>query len=240
MIRFAPKKVGATLLLLLATPSVFADLLGVEDAALLSNAVLQLKQLKEQYTVLNDTYASAKSQLNKLKELGEFNSGHYGYGAFDNGLEALSGWQTPANSWKEALENIAGGNKTRYAELVKSYEESHPMASVSAFSKGATSARLHQYDYQKKVNAAVSVETTKTFNDLNARLKSINTLALTIDKTPNTKSAIDLNSRITAELAYLSVMNLKLQTLVSQQLAEAGARELAEEGRAALFNTLPH
>ncbi|MFJ1270108.1 type IV secretion system protein [Legionella lytica] len=217
-----------------------ADLLGVEDAALLANAIKQLDELRRQYNVLQDTYDTAKSQADTLKSLKEYNSGSYGYGAFDNGLDALKSWQNPTDNWKEALEKISGGNPERYAELVKSYEASHPMLNDVDYAKGTTSNQLTQYKYSKKVNKAVSVETTKTFNEINTRLKNINKLALKIDETPNTKSAMDLNSRITAELAYINVMNLKLQTLLTQQLAQNSANDLAEEGELVRFNTSSH
>lgn len=222
-------------LLSLSAP-IHADIWGVEDAALLANAIKQLDELRNQYAILKDSYAASQGQLENLKSLKEYNSGHYGYGAFDNGLDALKGWQNPADNWKEALENISGGNSERYKELVKSYEATHPMVSDEVFSKGSTPNQLTRYQYSKKVNKAISVETTKTFNELNMRLKNINKLALEIDKTPNTKSAMDLNSRLTAELAYINVMNLKLQTLLTQQVAQDSANDLAAEGEHVRFN----
>ena len=231
------KKISLLVLILALTPVAHADLVGIEDGLLLANAVKQLAQLEQQYQLLRDTYSNAQEQLDSIKSLKDYNSGSYGYGAFENGLDALNGWQNPANNWKDALENIAGGNQERYQELVRSYEASHPMLSDAEFAKGATTDHLTQYRYSKKVNKAISIEAAKTFNELNTRLKNINTLALKIDETPNTKSAMDLNSRLTAELAYISVMNLKLQTLMTQQLAQNSANELAEEGEMVRFNT---
>lgn len=232
------KKIGALVLLSALSPIAFADVLGVGDAALLANAVQQLKQLEDQYKLLKESHDNAKSQLDAVEKLKNFNSGSYGHGSFENGTDFLKNWQNPADNWKEALEHISGGNQTRYAELVKSYEESHPMVSDAIYSKNTTPDRLAKYQYNKKINKAISVETTKTFNEINARLKSVNTLALKIDQTPNTKSSVDLNSRITAELAYIALMNLKLQTLVSQQLAQNTANELADEGEMVQFNSL--
>ena len=234
------KMIGFLALMVVLMPMAHADFLGVEDAALLAKAIEQLEQLQDQYKLLNDTYVNAQSQLENLKSLKDYNSGTYGYGAFNNGLDALKDWQNPADNWKEALEHIAGGNQGRYKELVESYEASHPMVSDKEFAKGVTTDHLTQYQYNKKFNKAMSVETTKTYNDINTCLKNIQTLALKIDQTPNTKSALDLNSRLTAELAYISVMNLKLQTLMSQQLAQTSANELAEVGEMARFNQLKH
>lgn len=234
---FFIKKIGVFLLFVALAPQATADILGVSDAALLLKAVEQLRQLQEQYNLLNDTYQNAQSQLDSINRLKEYNSGSYGHGSFNNGVDALNGWKNNAEDWRDAIENIAGGNKARYEELVSNYEKSHPMLSDDAYSRGSTPERLNQFKYRKKVNKAISVETTKTFNEINERLKNINTLALRIDETQNTKSAMDLNSRLVAELAYIAMMNLKLQTLVSQQLAENSADELMEEGELVQFNS---
>jgi type IV secretion system protein VirB5 len=215
-----------------------ADLFGVEDLALLANAVEQLKQLEAQYTLLKSTYDTAKSQLNGIKSLNEYNSGNYGFGGLENGLDALKQRQYSPNNWNDALKNIAGGNPTRYAELVRAYEANHPLLSDADFSKGASSARLNQYKQNTAVNKAVSVETTYAFNELNKHIKTIHTLSSEIDKAPNTKSAIDLNSRLVAELAYIQVMNVKLQTLISQQTAQNSADMLADEAESVRFNTV--
>lgn len=234
------KLVSTVTLILALIPIGHADIIGVEDAALLANAIKQLEQLHEQYRLLQSSYETSQAQLESIRSLKEYNSGSYGFGAFENGLDALKSWQNPTDNWKEALEHISGGNKERYAELVRSYEASHPMLSDTDFSKGATPNRAAQYQYSKKVNKTISVETTKIFNEINMRLKNINKLSLKIDETQNTKSAVDLNSRLTAELSYISVMNLKLQTLMSQQLAQNTANELAEEGEMVRFNTPIH
>lgn len=230
--------ISAVLLTFALMPLGHADLLGVEDAALLANAVKQLRELEEQYKLLQSTYQTSQAQLESIKSIKEFNSGSYGFGALENGLDSLQSWQNPADNWREALEHISGGKNERYAELVRNYEASHPMLSEAEFAKGATASRTTQYQYSKKINKTISVETTKMFDEINTRLKNINTLSRKIDETPNTKSAVDLNSRLTAELTYISVMHLKLQALMNQQITQNTANELAEEGEIARFNTL--
>jgi type IV secretion system protein VirB5 len=54
-------KNGVFLLALLTVPMAFADVLGVSDAAMLANAVKQLEQLKTQYSLLKNSYDTAKS-----------------------------------------------------------------------------------------------------------------------------------------------------------------------------------
>lgn len=232
------QKAGALALLYVLSPMASADIIGVGDAALLVKAVEQLKQLQDQYELLKNTYSNSKSQLDGINRLKDFNSGSYGFGSLENGMDELRNWQSSADNWDDALKNISGGNKERYAELVRAYEAAHPTISEAEYSKGASPERLAQYRQNKAVNRAASVETTYAFNEVNKHLKSIHTLSSQIEKAPNTKSAVDLNSRLIAELAYIEVLNLKLQTLISQQLAQSGANELADESEMIRFNTL--
>lgn len=229
----------AFLLAMLFAPMVNADLMGVEDTALLANAVKQLEQLQDQYKLLNNSYNTAKSQLDGIEKLKGLNSGSYGFGDLNNGLDNLKGWQSSADNWEDTLKNISGGNQTRYNELVRAYESAHPTVTEAELTKGASPARAAQFKQSRALNKAATVETTAMFNEINQRLKSIHTLSGKIDTAPNTKSAVDLNSRLVAELAYIEVMNLKLQTLISQQLAQAQANELADDSEMIRFNTLP-
>ncbi|HGO6825678.1 TPA: hypothetical protein ACK8X2_003165, partial [Legionella pneumophila] len=94
-----------------------ADILGVEDAQLIVLAMKQLGELQEQYRVLTDTYQTTRSQLDNLNQLKSMNSGHYGFGDFNNGLDTLQSWQSPVSTWQDALENLSGGNQQRYQAL---------------------------------------------------------------------------------------------------------------------------
>lgn len=211
----------------------------VIDAAAIAKLVEQIRQMKSQLDVLKNTYENSKSQLDSLNNLKQLNSGSYGFGDLDNGLDSLQSWQSSADNWNDALRNISGGNQERYAELVKAYEAAHPGLTDAELNRGATSAQSTQYAQNKTLNRAASVETTYAFNEINKRLKSIHTLSSKIESAKNTKSAVDLNSRLIAELAYIEVLNLKLQTLISQQLVQNGASALADDSELIRFNTLP-
>ncbi|VEG91198.1 type IV secretion system protein [Legionella spiritensis] len=227
------------LLTVLAVPVGHADILGVSDAALLVKAIEQLEQLRSQYQLLSQTYTNAKSQLDGIEHLTHFNSGHYGFGGLSNSASDLKNRQWSPNTWDDALRNIAGGNPTRYQELVNAYQKSHPAVNETAYLKGASPSRLKQYQSNQAVNQAIGVQATYAFNEVNQHLQAIHDLSARIDQADNTKAAVDLNSRLLAELAYIQMENLRLQTLISQQTAATGAGELTVDGESALFNTLP-
>lgn len=236
----------SSLIISLISPIAQADLLGVEDAAMLANAVQQLKQLQEQYRTLQQTYdnaqqqlSTAQSQLDSVNQLKNFNSGHYEFGDLNNTLSDLKDRQWSPNTWDDALRNVAGGNPERYNELVKAYEKKHKTLDDATFEKGASKEKLVQYKQAIEVNKAATVEGTYSYNEVNKHLKAVHDLSAKIEKAPNTKSAVDLNSRLLAEIAYIQTQNLKMQTLISQQLAQDGASDIAADSQIARFNRLP-
>lgn len=237
---------ASVLMFSLLTPLAHADLLGVSDAALLANAVQQLKQLKDQYDTLQQTYNNAQQQLNtaqsqldSVNQLKNFNSGHYQFGELNNSFSDLKDRQWSPNTWDDALRNVAGGNPDRYKELVKAYEKNHQTLDDATFEKGTSKEQLTLYKQAIEVNKAASVESTYSYNEINKHLKAVHDLSLQIEKAPNTKSAVDLNSRLLAEIAYIQTQNLKMQTLISQQLAQGGASDIAIDSQIARFNRLP-
>jgi type IV secretion system protein VirB5 len=136
---------------------------------------------------------------------------------------------------------MAGGNSDRYASLVKAYERAHPTLSDDEYRRGASDARLAMYQQNKKINKAVSVQTTAAFNQINKHLEAVHALSKQIEgaSNKNTKSAVDLNTRLLAEMAYIQTDLFKLQALANQQAAQVEANAIAEDSEAARFNQLP-
>ena len=69
-------------------------------------------------------------------------------------------------------------------------------------------------------------------------MDSIYQLSQYIDKTKNTKQAIDLNNRLLTECAYLQAKNIKMQSIVSMQLAQQNTAKVSALSHAAEFNSL--
>ena len=210
----------------------------ITDLPLLATAMKQLDELRNQYRVLNDTYSNAKSQLDSVNRLKDMNSGHYGFGEFENSLDELKSWQSPTSTWDEALKNLSGGNPERYDALVKAYEANHPNISDANTAKFMSTGQATRFKEDKAVNRAVQVQTTSSYNEINQHMESLHKLSQQIEKTANTKGAIDLNSRLITEIGFIQLMSLRLQTLMSQQVAQDGLAELQDRAEMAKFNKL--
>ena len=240
------KRVGLIMVLFLFEAHVHA-MLPVVDAGAILQMGSQLKQLKEQYDLMKNAHDTAKSQLSnglsqldQLKDLTGANKGSYGFGNLQNSIDELTQRQG-SNTWEEALNNLAGGNADRYSQLATAYERMHPTLSDEEYKRGASDTRLALYKQNKAVNKAVTVQTTEAFNQVNKHLQRVHDLSKEIEgKTnKNTKSAIDLNTRLLVETAYIQIGMLKLQALINQQAVQVTANEIAEDSEAARFNQLP-
>ena len=223
---------------LLITQSANADIIGVADTELIINSLKQLSVLRDQYRVLKDTQQQAKDGLNSMKQLRDMNSGHYGFGELSNGLDTLQSWQSPASTWQDALQNLSGGNPSRYQALVDAYEKNHPALNEADYARNTTPENAARFKEDKAVNRAVQVQTTDSYNEINRHMEALHKLAKQIEKTPNTKGAIDLNSRLVTELAFIQLASLRLQTLMSQQVAQENLSELQDRADMVRFNRL--
>ncbi|HAT1796897.1 TPA: hypothetical protein JBL19_09660 [Legionella pneumophila] len=234
------KRTACFLIAALSLSSVsHADILGVEDAQLILLAMKQLSELQEQYRVLSDTYQTAKNQLDNLNQLKSMNSGHYGFGDINNSLDSLQSWQSPVSTWQDALQNLSGGNQQRYQALIDAYEKNHPALDEVSYSRFTTPANALRFKEDKAVNRAVMVQTTESYNEINKHMEALHKLSQQIEKTPNTKGAIDLNSRLITEIGFIQLMSLRLQALISQQNAQENLSALQDRAEMAKFNRLP-
>ncbi|HAU3758468.1 TPA: hypothetical protein RGN03_002243 [Legionella pneumophila] len=227
-------------MLLVLSPISHADLLGVEDAQMIALSLKQLNELQEQYRILRDTYESAQAQVENLNQLKSMNSGHYGFGDLNNGLDSLQSWQSPVSTWQDALQNLSGGNSSRYKELIAAYEKNHPALDEASIKTNTSPAQAARFKEDKAVNRAVLVQTTESYNEINKHMEALHKLSKQIEHSSNTKGAIDLNSRLLTEIGFIQLMSLRLQALMSQQAAQDSLGDLQDRAEIARFNRLPN
>ncbi|MGC1183149.1 type IV secretion system protein [Legionella sp.] len=204
----------------------FADPVG--DSAIIAKLVDQLRQMEKQYKLLDKTYKTHDAQLNGIRQLNKYNSGHSGYGHLFNSLSDVRRRQS-ANTWKESLRGISGGNPARYKELVGAYEAQHASLNKQRFSQGASFNRVERFETERQVTQAVGIESEVLFNDINDSLKRIHDLSQQIEKAENTKAAVDLNSRLLTEIAYIEVQKLKAQSLLNHLMVSQSGSGLTDE-----------
>ncbi len=230
------------ILIALMSSTVHADMLGVQDTALLLKAIEQANTLYKQLETIEKTYKTtveqyqatqsivnkAEAQLATIKNLNDKNSGHYGFGELHNSVADLRRLQWSADRWSDSLKGDY--KSSQYKSLVDAWQSHHKAPDTALFSKGARGEVVQNYEQSLAVNRAAGAQSEYTLNEINERLARIHTLSGQIEKAENTKASVDLNSRLLTELAYLQTQNLKSQSLINQQLAQKQAVELSERG----------
>ncbi|NCX93492.1 MAG: hypothetical protein EBX40_02305 [Gammaproteobacteria bacterium] len=205
--------------------------LPVIDASSILETKAVLSQLETQYKTLLDQYQQIKNQYAAM-------IGHTQIGFFENDTVAEAKREWMAADWQDALNEEAGGNPSRYAELLAEYKNQHENLSDADYEKGASPALAKSYRIQAQTNRVSGVGAAYEFNDINSHLKTLQALGEAIegDKNPSLKSAIDLNARITLEVGFIEAEELRMQTLLNQQQAELQASQLTAEAEASRFN----
>ena len=140
----------------------------------------------------------------------------------------------------QRAQGVSGGNPARYQELIKTYQQDHPHLSTSDYQKGASRDQAKTYARDVQVNRAAMVNATYAFNTIKTHLTNIHALSQKIDQTPNSKAAMDLNTRLITEVAYIQTQELKMQVILNQQFAQSNADALAAQSASAKFNRLPN
>lgn len=224
--------------LMVSLPSM--AMLPVVDIGAIENLVKNFEQLNKQYDLLQRSYDNAKSQLDQIKQLKQASQGHYGFGGLFNGTQDLANREWSPPNWQSALRGLSGGNPARYRELVAAYQHDHPTLSQSDYQKGASPTQAQGYQQDVAVNRTAMVNATYSFNNIKTHLNTIHALSKKIDEANNTKAAMDLNSRLLAEIAYIQTQELKMQIIFNQQLAQTNVDAIAAKSARAKFNTLPN
>ncbi len=191
-----------------------------------------LEKLNDQITTLTQ---SLKEMQGLHKDLNANLTGHFTINNLPIGdmynSDVVNAWQWSGDDWASVLQNIAGGNNQRYRDLIDLYKKQYPIISSEELTE-----KYHVEPYQSQIytnavntNATVMSQAAYQYNDINNRMQEIKELSGHINNATTEKEAMDLNSRLIAQLAYIQLAALRLQTLTNQQLAEQRAAVLASE-----------
>ncbi len=208
--------------LLLCTTTTYADIF--TDIFHILNRLENINQEIDSNT--NNISQNTLGQLNELKS--EWKKLTAAYGMSDSKLEQQARlWS--ANDWNEVLTQASGGNAQRFQELMRSYQSLYPTLEKGVAKPidinllNANSYKQSASTYQAALGASAY-----TYNDINSRISKLETLLSQVDnegKNQNEKAAIDLNSRLTAEVGFIQLELLKLQSIKLQMDATKNQSE---------------
>lgn len=231
------KYVATALLVSYSTGSVA---LPVEDFGEWIRTVQVSAQLKDQMSTLLQQYQTLQDQYSQMKQQYSASTGNYGWGNWNNTQDILQKErQWAAGDWSSALKGMAGGNPARYQELLQEYETAHETMATNQFQNGSDTHLAASYQNEVETNEASATTATYEFNDINQHLNTLYQLGQQIENASSNsdlKAAIDLNSRIQLEIAYIAIEELRMQTILNQQMAEMQSARITAENEASTYN----
>ena len=135
-----------------------------------------------------------------------------------------------ADDWQSVLKQASGGNNERLQSLMTSYSNLYPTI------KNGPSGQINEeklvattYTQEGQTYKAALATSAYSYDDINNQIKKIEAVLAQVDdagKNQNEKAAIDLNSRLVAELGFIQLQMLKLQSIHTQMDATKNQGEL--------------
>lgn len=177
------------------------------------------ENLMSQYTKFDPDIASyTKGQLDQLQN--QWKALTQSYGMSDTTSEQNARlWS--ANDWNQVLGQASGGNNTRFQELLTSYSKLYPNLQTQQTINDTTLTNTTYQQRGETDNAALAAS-AYVYDEINTHINNLETILHMVDnanKNQNEKAAIDLNSRLVAELGFINLEMLKLQSIHTQMTA---------------------
>lgn len=210
-------------------PNAFADGWPVFDLAAYTNALSQIRHLEtqisemknlshisgEQLTGIHNILQSTKDQLDFYqKTFSGINKYHQKF----NSAEDLKRRQW--SSWNEILQGANAG-QSAFNDAKTRYEQLFPVVPVEKVNFGHDKRGLKRayYEQSQKVSRSALAASEVSFNGINAHLKALHELLNTAQEADTEKKAIDLNTRLVAEIGFIQIEMMRQQAVQNQLMA---------------------
>jgi len=250
-------KIPVSFCLFLLSTSIYAGggLAMVRDAQTETNTYNSWQELMKEYDELEKQYDTLNKQYNQLQSLysqgnqilstaGDIQNDLNGSGNYKNLLnetnEIVNQTEWTAQDWDDALKGMSGGNQARYDELKNEYQSTYntvnnQVVSDSQYEKGTSpdNAKVHEQD--EKVNQTVYSSSSYEYAQLNDIANQIKSIGDQIDGADTTKKTLDLQAKLSEQIAYIQLEALKMQTIQNQQISETEARSLNGETQSSVY-----
>lgn len=210
--------------------------LPVIDWVSIQNLLKNYRVLKQQLSALQQQYQIDVKQAGLLSGIQQAMVGHFGYGALLDDQSHFQERLWSPSDWQAALKGLAGGNPQRYQQLFQLYQQQHPQLTAQQRKLGSNAFDSDVQLRDQASNRAAVVNASYAYDTLRQHMSHIHSLAAQIDQTVNAKAALDLNSRLVAEVAYLHTEELKMQVFLNQQLAQRQSDQLDYRRQQVIYN----
>lgn len=193
-------------------------MLPVIDLGQITRTIEVYQQLKKQFVTVKAQLEQMRHQFSITEKIESHLAGHYGMGNLfnENREQAQRYWggdDWHASSEKNPMNNFLQAYQQRFPDLE---EHQHNRQS-------------HLYQENQQVTQTAAGAADYLYGSVSGKIERVQHLMNQIERADTQKAALDLNSRLLAELAFIQLDLLKLQTLKTR--LSVMSREAPNSGR---------
>lgn len=178
----------------------------------------QLDAAKRQFDELKNINKSNMAQLDFLKRN---NFGNFGFGNLMNGSGDLHKRQWSQNSWVDVLNASNSGHSSGFNAAQDKYRKLYPVEDAARISSTRPEDNLTRTHYQQSrdISRAALSASAFSYDQINEHIKNLHDMLAKLESSPSEKAAIDLNTRLVAELGFIQIEMLRQQNIQNQLMA---------------------
>jgi regulator of replication initiation timing len=192
----------------------------------------QIRTMIDQYNTLRAQYETLKQQVTEVMRINQELTGVTGRSALANSLLEQAERRWLPTSWQDVVSlQKAGLNPGRYGDWLKWYEDRLKTIDATLIVPGTPDHRANwSYQLSSENTRAAFASAQALFDQLDKRLRNVETLNQGIEQADSLKQAVDLNSRMLAEQSFLSIELARLKSV--QLMLQASAQNGTNSGTA--------
>lgn len=197
----------------------------VVDLGQIMQTIKLVMEAKKQYTQLKDLTNINNKQYDFLQR--NLN-GNYGYGKLLNDNNDLHRRQWSNDSWVDVLRASNTGHTSAFAKAQKNYENLYPIVSPSRIASTRHKRNLTRtyYEQSSQISRAALAASSYSYDQINQHIKNVHDILALLENQPTEKAAIDINTRLVAELGFIQIEMLRQQTIQNQLMATKSQGEV--------------
>lgn len=194
---------------------------GIKDVYKELKKIYELEgQYLPQLTNLGALQSAIINSTNIMQTLQRSLYGNYGYGNLLNNQTDLDNRLWSNDKWIDVLAKT-NANNSAFMQAQEMYERLYPSREPSQVRTTLQEADLNRTYYQqtRNLNRAALATSSYSYDNINQHIRNLHDMIKKLEDHPEEKAAIDLNTRIAAELGFIQLEILKQQTIQTQLIA---------------------
>lgn len=178
----------------------------------------QIKEAEKQYQQMHDLSKTNNKQYDFLQHN---LSGNYGYGHLLNNTSDMYHRQWSNDSWVDVLRASNNGHASAFADAQRNYDRLYPVVSADHIAPTRSRDNLTRTHYQQssEISRAALAASSYSYDQINEHIKNIHDMLAMLENEPSEKAAIDINTRLVAELGFIQIEMLRQQNIQNQLTA---------------------